>query len=816
MRPALAIAVLAIGACTFGPRADRRFESDLASARSAIQRGDLSDASSFAGRAASYVRSDPQSVAAWRLELLRAEIALLQRDVGRAAPALSASLPADPAFDGLRARQTYLRAKQQIDDGHAADALVTIERARSIARGDPDLQMEIGALEGQIRLRLGQWTEAETTLTAVARQAAQSSDRYHEALALNNLGMSRFVRSRYDEALPYFEHVLAYEDLRDLSIYAASLSNAGACYARLGDFDRAMTVQHRAFEIHETRGPRIYFEQALGQMGNLEALRGHPHESAALFDRALSAAKAAGLNGDAELWAGNLAADYVQLQRWDDAERYNDEAKQLWSVTRGGSPLYHALYAAAIAAGRGQYDDALRMYDAALAAPSAPASLRWDAYFGRANAEIAMRQPARAAKDFEAALAVIETTRAGLLKTEYKVSYLTQLIAFYQAYVSALMDEHQVNRALEVADSSRGQVLAERQKTAAMPLGTADAFRRTARSWHAVLLSYWLMPSRSYLFVVSPTGSGYVELPPAEQIETLVRQHQRAIADATADPIGARDTPGDRLYRLLVAPAARWLTPGARVVIVPDGALHGLNFETLPVDGPRRHYWIEDAEVQIAPSLAALAPERPRQTSRTLLLIGNPAPRPEFPALANAPIEMSRIAGHFSPERVTEYEGERASPEAYRESRPDRFAFVHFAAHATANAESPLDSAVVLSGPEHAFKLYAREVSSLPLTADLVTVSACRSAGARAYAGEGLVGFSWAFLRAGARRVIAGLWDVDDQSTAALMDRLYAGLAAGTPPSAALRDAKLALIRGGGRMAAPYNWAAFELFATSP
>jgi len=95
-------------------------------------------------------------------------------------------------------------------------------------------------------------------------------------------------------------------------------------------------------------------------------------------------------------------------------------------------------------------------------------------------------------------------------------------------------------------------------------------------------------------------------------------------------------------------------------------------------------------------------------------------------------------------------------------------------------------------------------------------VSACRSAGARAYAGEGLVGFSWAFLRAGARRVVAGLWDVDDQSTAALMDRLYAGLATGVRPAAALRDAKLSLIRAGGRTAAPYNWAAFELFTTSP
>jgi CHAT domain-containing protein len=72
------------------------------------------------------------------------------------------------------------------------------------------------------------------------------------------------------------------------------------------------------------------------------------------------------------------------------------------------------------------------------------------------------------------------------------------------------------------------------------------------------------------------------------------------------------------------------------------------------------------------------------------------------------------------------------------------------------------------------------------------------------------VGFAWAFLRAGSRRVVAGLWDVDDRSTATLMDHLYARVAAGEDPAAALREAKLALMKGG--YPRPYYWAPFELF----
>ena len=149
-------------------------------------------------------------------------------------------------------------------------------------------------------------------------------------------------------------------------------------------------------------------------------------------------------------------------------------------------------------------------------------------------------------------------------------------------------------------------------------------------------------------------------------------------------------------------------------------------------------------------------------------------------------------------------------------TRVTSFSVVHFTAHAAANLESPLDSAVVLAGPDHAYKLYARDVAEKPLRADLVTVSACRSAGERAYSGEGLVGFAWAFLRAGASRVIAGLWDVDDRSTAELMDRLYARIAAGDSAPRALREAKLTLLAGGGTYAKPYYWGPFQVFTVVP
>jgi CHAT domain-containing protein len=121
----------------------------------------------------------------------------------------------------------------------------------------------------------------------------------------------------------------------------------------------------------------------------------------------------------------------------------------------------------------------------------------------------------------------------------------------------------------------------------------------------------------------------------------------------------------------------------------------------------------------------------------------------------------------------------------------------------------------VLSEESASHNLYARDIARTPLDARLVTISACDSAGTRTYSGEGLVGLSWAFLRAGAQEVIAALWEVNDASTAQLMDRLYAGIAAGESPADALRAAKLAMLRSDTIYRRPFYWAPFVIYSGS-
>ena len=214
--------------------------------------------------------------------------------------------------------------------------------------------------------------------------------------------------------------------------------------------------------------------------------------------------------------------------------------------------------------------------------------------------------------------------------------------------------------------------------------------------------------------------------------------------------------------------------------------------------------------------LDAFHPERRTKNPKKLLLIGNPiSPDQKFPNLPNASAEIANVARHFQSADESIFVRNQALPSAYIDSNPGEYSLVHFVAHGTSSSASPLDSAIVLTrnpaNPD-SFKLYARDVMQHPLHADLVAISACYGSGSRVYGGEGLVGLSWAFLRAGAHNVIGSLWEVSDSAAPQIMDQMYSEIAAGRSPDAALRDAKLTMIDAKNVFRKPLYWATFQLY----
>jgi CHAT domain-containing protein len=145
------------------------------------------------------------------------------------------------------------------------------------------------------------------------------------------------------------------------------------------------------------------------------------------------------------------------------------------------------------------------------------------------------------------------------------------------------------------------------------------------------------------------------------------------------------------------------------------------------------------------------------------------------------------------------------------------FRMVHFATHGFLNNDYPELSGIVLSlvdehGKSQDGFLRLHDLYNLRLPAELVTLSACQTALGQDMRGEGIVGLTRGLMYAGAARVLASLWKVDDAATAELMKRFYAGMLGPQrlSPAAALRAAQVSM-REQRRWSAPYYWAAFVL-----
>jgi CHAT domain-containing protein len=146
-----------------------------------------------------------------------------------------------------------------------------------------------------------------------------------------------------------------------------------------------------------------------------------------------------------------------------------------------------------------------------------------------------------------------------------------------------------------------------------------------------------------------------------------------------------------------------------------------------------------------------------------------------------------------------------------------QYRILHLATHGLLNSSHPELSGVVLSlvdrqgTPQNGF-LRLHEIYNLKLSADLVVLSACQTGLGKEIRGEGLVGLTRGFMYAGAPRVVASLWKVDDRATAELMQRFYRGMLHGDrlPAAAALRAAQVAMWKTKG-WENPYYWAAFTL-----
>lgn len=378
-----------------------------------------------------------------------------------------------------------------------------------------------------------------------------------------------------------------------------------------------------------------------------------------------------------------------------------------------------------------------------------------------------------------------------------------------------------------------------------------------------VLVEFLLGEKRSLAWLITRGGLTVALLPPREKIEREIMGYRRLLGDkASVLTLGSSlakiNLQGTVLYRTLLAPIRQAIPAGDTLIIVPDGSLDYLPFETL-VERSHRDasgemwptYALQQYRFAYAPSASALLAVRTMNSQashwdKTLLAFGDPVLQPlgkTAPAIetvrsspsaeqattydayaergfstARLPFtreEVLSIARLFAPVQRQLYLGASATEDAVKNEDLSRYRYIHFATHGFLDEDAPDRSGILFSrdpASQQIGVLQAGEIMRLRLDADLVTLSACSTGLGQLVTGEGILGLTRAFFYAGAQNLTVSLWNVNDSATSALMRNFYTQLNHGIPKSEALRRAKLQLLNGPDQTwHAPYYWGAFVL-----
>jgi len=391
-----------------------------------------------------------------------------------------------------------------------------------------------------------------------------------------------------------------------------------------------------------------------------------------------------------------------------------------------------------------------------------------------------------------------------------------------------------------------------------------------------VLLEYALADERSYLWVVTRSGIEGHRLRGRKEIERAAEEFRDLIASYGSIKPGENDKQyltrlkefsqqyarrAAELSQLILGPVAGRIG-SKRLVIVADGSLQFIPFEALFAPGgsdARLPLGITN-EVVYLPSASTLALirslPRGRPASKNVAVFADPvfgldddrvaaAHRRTPPgsqesvklvALKRALRDFDLTTGDASLERLV-YTRDEANAimsvvpagsgmkaTGFSASRSNAtspavggYKIVHFATHALLDDKRPELSGLVMSlvdergRPQDGF-LRLGDIYNLKLPVDMVVLSACRTGIGREVSGEGLIGLTRGFMYAGASKVVATLWKVDDEATATFMKSFYLHmLKEGMPASAALRLARSEVMQARAEWRSPYFWAGFVL-----
>lgn len=330
---------------------------------------------------------------------------------------------------------------------------------------------------------------------------------------------------------------------------------------------------------------------------------------------------------------------------------------------------------------------------------------------------------------------------------------------------------------------------------------------------NTALVEYFFGDKALYAFVITPNGLRGFRL----SADTIFHQALQLYKNSLFEHHNSPQQPvwSNRLYQTLVAPLQSEIRGYDKLIIVPDGELSYLPFESLVQDPNRLSYLLDAYVIRYAYSGTLLEFAQRKHNELETKEVMAMAP---FAGKAGSAFRSMQI----SPLPASKTEVEQIGGRIFLESAAtkevflkmaSRYGIVHLATHAKADSDDPLNSYITFY-PKDAdsvsgYRLYTSELYNLQLdSVKLVVLSACETGGGQLVRGEGVMSLARAFAYAGCPNIAMTLWRAEDQATAQITTRMYEYLKQGYDKDEALTKSKQDYLQEApAARRNPYYWA---------
>ncbi len=687
----------------------------------------------------------------------------------------------------------------------------------------------------------------------------ETKDRPSEGSSLNNLAYAYMKLGEYERSEDFFRQALVIkkddQSLRDKRILSNTLNNLGTVLMLRGKSAEGMEFLQRSLDL---RGQTEYPWGVANSLLNLGKYQWESSEKEAGFEKLTKANEMSLQLGDRRM----QSESYYQLAKAENEK--GNVGKAIENVSKGLEIIKEIRSRLAGSESRYAYFSTVQnFYDLYIDL----LVTRFDKEGDKLDVELAFELSERSRS--RSLIEVLQEARVkftneidpALLAEQRNLQKLiNDRYASRQALLGGKPTPAQVTKVngeiSELNTQIQGVKLKIRRnnpKLADLSEGKTTSFASIQQSLgdDTVLLEYRLGETRSFLWCVTRSSIALIKLPSRSIIEAKAKQFYDGIVANRAIDKTLNLQLSRELSDILLGEVSGEIE-GKRLAIVAHGILQYAPFSALssPNSVNKELLLVETNEIVFLPSasvLAELRENQPEQNKKTIAIFAdpvfdlddsrigrNPSNRPEdtnvalnsllrdfrfgesLPRLLASRQEAKNISNLVEKPMVEVLMDFQASRQNIETAQLRDFKILHFATHGLLNSTRPELSGLVFSmynkdGQKQDGFLSLNDVYNLDLSSDLVVLSACQTALGKDVRGEGIIGLSRGFLYAGADRIIASLWKVDDSATAEFMKRFYTNyLQKEMSESKALQQTKNEMKKIK-RFQSPYYWSAFTL-----